>query len=153
MGMATHISPWIVVLVLLITIALIWLSKRHDARAILQNRFPAPRAPDGPLTECEVRFPLDESPTPCMAHAGTSGLYLASSPVQVARRRWGRNTPLLQQAVLVPWPDLDYYPARFPLQGWLRLDIRGTKATFFIRETIATGLLQAAGQPIPTSKF
>ena len=153
MSMATHISPWIAVLGLLIAIALIWLSRRHDARAILQNRFPASRAPDSPLTECEVRFPLDELPTPCMAHAGTSGLYLVSSPVQVARRRWGRNTPLLQQAVLVPWPDLDYYPARFPLQGWLRLDIRGTKATFFIRETAAAGLLHAAGRPISTSKF
>jgi hypothetical protein len=48
-----------------------------------------------------------------------------------------------------PWSQLEYRQARFPARGWLRFDIRGSKATFFMRRSVGLELLRAAGQPLP----
>jgi hypothetical protein len=147
--MASHLSPVVVALVALVALGLMWLNRGRDARAILQKRFRTSQAPDGPLTECEVRFPLAELSTPCVAHASEAGLYLVSSKEQVAKWRWNNNVPFLKEQVLIPWSELHYYRARVPMQSWLRFDIRNTKATFFFRESVALGLLSAAGRPLP----
>ncbi len=149
--MATPLSPLIAILVVLATVGLIWLSRARNARAILQARFRTSHAPVSPLIPCDVRFPLDELSTPCVAHASPAGLYLVTPPDQIAKWHWGRNTPFLKQPVLIPWTQLHYYPAKFPMRNWLRLDIRSTQATFFIRENVAVELLRAAGQPVPAS--
>jgi hypothetical protein len=147
--MASHLSTVVVALVALAALGLMWLNRARDTRAILQSRFRTSQAPDGPLTECEVRFPLAESSTPCVAHASEAGLYLFSSKEQVAKWRWNNNVPFLREQVLIPWSELHYYHARVPMQSWLRFDIRNTKATFFFRESVALELLRAAGQPLP----
>jgi hypothetical protein len=146
--MASHLSALVIALVMLAALGLICLNRGRDTRAILQNRFRASQAPDGALTECEVRFPLGELPTPCVAHASEVGLYLVSSTEQVAKWRWNNNVPFLKQPTFIPWTELHYYRARAPLQSWLRFDIRNTKATFFVCETVALELLRAAGWPM-----
>ena len=151
-SMATHLSPLAAALLVLVTVGLIWLNRKRDTRVILRDRFRTAQVPGDPLTECEVRFPLDDLPTPCVAHASAAGLYLVSSREQIAKRRWGNPVPLLKQQVLIPWPELHYYRARFPLQSWLRFDIRNTKATFFVRESVAMELLRAAAQPLPATE-
>ena len=146
--MASHLSPLVAVLVVLVTVGLIWLNRGRDALSILQTRFRASHTPEGPLVECEVRFPLTEMPTPCVAHASEAGLYLFSTKEMVTKWRWTRNIPFIKQQVWIPWSELDYRRAGFPMENWLRFDIRNTKGTFFIKQAVALELLRAAGQPL-----
>ena len=149
--MSSHLSPWAAVVMVLVTVGLIWINRNRDARTILRDQFGASGAPDGLPIECEVRFPLANGSTPCVAHAGEVGLYLFTPPEMVPKWRWVNNIHFLKQPVFIPWSQLDYRCASFPAGDWLRFDIRDTKATFFVRRTVALELLRLAGRPPPTS--
>jgi hypothetical protein len=98
-----------------------------------------------------VRFPLATGSTPCVAHASEVGLYLFTPPEMLRKWRWVNNIPFLKRPVFIPWSQLEYRCASFPARNWLRFDIRNTKATFFVRRTVALVLLRMAGRPPPTS--
>ena len=148
--MSSHLSPWAAVVMVLVAVGLIWINRNRDARSILHDRFGASGPPDGLPIECEVRFPLAGGPTPCVAHASEVGLYLVTPPEVLRTWRWVNNIPFLKRPVFIPWSQLEYRCASFPARRWLRFDIRNTKATFFVRQTVALELLRRAGRPPPT---
>jgi hypothetical protein len=148
--MASHLPIFMIFAVLVVAAFLMVINFKRDTRAILQKQFPAPDTPDGPMTVCELRFPLAEVSTPCVAHASKAGLFMVSTKEEMAKWRWVNNVPYLKQPVFIPWSRLDPYRARFPMRNWVRFDIRGTKATFFMRQDPAVELLRIGAQPLPS---
>ena len=149
--MSSNLSPSAAVALLLVAVGLILINRKRDTLSILESRFRAADPPEGlPAVECDIRFPLAEVSTPCVAQVSQEGLYLISTQEQIAKRRWVINVPLLKQQVFIPWSELDYHRARFPMRNWFRFDLHNTKACFFVRHSVATELLHAAGRPLPT---
>jgi hypothetical protein len=149
--MSSNLSPSAAAALLLVAVGLILINRKRDAWSILKTQFRATNPPDGlPAVECEIRFPLAEVSTPCVAQVSQDGLYLISSQEQIAKRRWVINVPFLKQQVFIPWSELDYHRARFPMRNWFRFDLHNTKACFFVRHSVAAELLHAAGRPLPT---
>jgi hypothetical protein len=145
----TTLSPAAAALMIIVTSALIWFSARRDGRLILQKQFAATVDPGGPYTACEIRFPMAEVSTPCMAQVTAEGLYLFSP--EELRATWSlvNNVPFLSKAVFIPWTLLTYGPAKFPMGKWVRFDVTSAKTLFFMRREAALSLLQAAGKSLP----
>lgn len=145
-----HVYPPITVaLMMLAVVAIIGWAAKYNGRRILQRQFKASFDPGGPYTECDVRFVLDDLPTPCMVRASREGWYMFTSDSVRKGWRWNNNTAFLSQPVFVPWASLDYYGAKFPMSDWTRFDVKGTKATFFVRSDVTMSLLQLGGMPPP----
>lgn len=142
-------SPSIVVLCVIAVAAIIGWSARQNGRYILQRQFRASFDPGAPYTECDVRFVLDELSTPCAVRTTREGWYMATPVAARKRWRWSNNTPFLRQPVFIPWAALHYHQAKFPMRNWTRFDVKGTRATFFVKHDVALSLLQAGGMPPP----
>jgi hypothetical protein len=143
-------SPSIVLLLIVATFALIRWSSARSGRAVLQRKFKAGFDPGGPYTVCEVRFVLDDVAATCAVRTTGEGWYMETPAPARARRNWSHYVPVLDHGVFIPWPSLDYQRARFPLRSWTRFDVKGTRASFFVRSEVALTLLRAAGMPPPT---
>ncbi|HYM03143.1 MAG TPA: hypothetical protein VET85_09370, partial [Stellaceae bacterium] len=94
-------------------------------------------------------FPIGEATTPCQVRATRAGWYMVSPAEALAKRHWISGVPLLEQPVLIPWAQLEYRRAKFPLFRWLRFDIPTAKVTFFVRTSVALNLLREADRPLP----
>ncbi len=129
-------------------VLMFWVCRRHDTLGILQRDFAASQTPQGELLACQVRFPLAEMPTPIIAQATRAGWYMVTPPEEIAKWRWTNNTPFLRQPVFIPWSQLRYAPARFPMHRWIRFDVTGTRQLFFVPRDAAMTLLSAAGRSI-----
>jgi hypothetical protein len=149
--MFSNLSPSTAVALLLVAAGLILINRNRDTLSILETRFRATNPPEGlPAVECEIRLPLAEVSTPCVAQVSQEGLYLISTQEQITKPRWVINVPFLKQQIFIPWSELEYRRARFPMRNWFRFDLHNTKACFFVRQSVATELLRAANRPVPT---
>lgn len=137
------------VAILIVIAAAFWLGARWNARWILERQFAAATDPGGPYTECEIRFPTADVPTPCMVRVTREGWYMFTPPEMRAQWRWVNNVPFLRKAVFIPWASLAYSQAKFPMRDWLRFDVKQTRAVFFIRKNVGLPLLEAAGRSLP----
>lgn len=145
-----QVSPYLLLPVVIAFFGFQLLAARWNAYFVLREKCLARAAPGGTLLECEVRFPEFAIGTPCVAQGSDAGLYLASTDEQVKRWNWTSQARYdIKKPVLVPWADLEYRYASFPAQGDMRFDLKGTKATFFIRKDVAIQLLQMANRPLP----
>ena len=125
-------------------------STRRDTRRILQEKFATAIEPDGTLTACKIRFPIEEAATPCLVRATRAGWYMVSPAEALAKRPWSSGVPLLEEPVLIPWTQLEYRRTRFPFLRSLRFDIPSAGVTFFVRKSVALALLREADRPLPT---
>jgi hypothetical protein len=148
-ALVADLDPRLAALFLLIIFGfVIWIDLKRDGRSLLQSQYLSPFMPAEPYVECDIRFPLDEMSTRCLASASKAGLYLVSPTEAISKWRWTNNTPLLRQPVMIPWSELIYGRARFPMHNWIRFGIQNTKATFFIRKAAAIKLLESAGRTL-----
>jgi hypothetical protein len=141
-------SPVGAVMVIFIA-GLMWWSGKLNARWILEKRFPATTDPGGPYTECEIRFPTADVPTPCMVRVTPEGWYMFTPQEMRATWRWVNNVPFLRKPVFIPWASLECSEAKFPMRDWLRFDVKQTRAIFFVRKNVGLPLLEAAQRPLP----
>jgi hypothetical protein len=142
-------SPMLVTPLILLVIALIWWSNKHSARSILSRQFKATFDPGGPYTECQIRFNYDDMPAPCVVRTTAQGWYMLTPEAMRRRINWSNNVAFLREPVFIPWESLDYYTAKFPMASWVRFDVKGTKALFFVKRDVTLPLLQAGGMPPP----
>jgi hypothetical protein len=121
---------------------------RNDERR-LKRDFAAAHPFAGPLEPCRIRFPLGEAQTDCLVGADGAGLYLTSSEEARARSRWSihwRHYYVLRTPLFIPWEQLEYAQARFPLKQSVRFAVPVNKAVFFMPRAAAERLLQRAGR-------
>ncbi|MBE1160804.1 hypothetical protein [Dyella acidiphila] len=145
-----HTYPPAVVAILMLAVATImWRASKYSARGILQRQFKATFDPGGPYIECGVRFVLDDMPAPCAVRTTREGWYMVTPDAMRKWPNWSNNVAFLKQAVFIPWASLDYYRAKSPMSNWVRFDVKGTKATFFVKWDDALSLLQSGGMPLP----
>jgi len=122
---------------------------RNDERR-LKRDFAAAHPFAGPLEPCLIRFPLGEAQTDCLVGADGAGLYLTSSEEALARSRWSfqyRHYDVLRTPLFIPWEQLEYAQAKFPLKQNVRFTVPANQATFFMPRAAAERLLQRAGRP------
>ena len=145
-----HTSPpAMVALGALAVLALMWWGGRNSSRGIITRKFGTTFDPGGPYTECKVQFVLDDLPAPCVVRTTGEGWYMVTPESARRRWNWANNVAFLRQPVFIPWTALEYSPAKFPMSSWVRFDVTGTKATFFVPRNVALPLLQAGGMPPP----
>jgi hypothetical protein len=149
--MHTYSAPVVIVLIIGV-VALMWWSAGRNGRRIVERQFKATQDPGGPYTECDVRFVLDDLPTPCTVRTTREGWYMVTPAWMRKQPNWNNNLAILRQPVFIPWAALDYYPAKFPLRDWTRFDVKGTRAIFFVRNDVALSLLQAGSMPPPRER-
>ena len=142
-------SPALVIPLMLAVVALIWWGNKNSARAILSRQFKATFDPGGPYTECDVRFNFDDLPAPCVVRTTREGWYMVTPDWMRKRPNWNNNVALLRQPIFIPWGSLDYYTAKFPMSQWVRFDVKGTKAIFFVKRDATLPLLESGGMPPP----
>jgi hypothetical protein len=141
----SNIDPKVVALIApIIFIFVIWVNVQRNARRIVQTQYSSHVMAPTPSIECHVRFLIDEMSTPCLASVDSAGLYLVSPDKAISKSSWLNDIPLLRNPVMIPWSDLDIRRAKFPMHNWIKFEIRGTKAVFFIRKVPAVKLLASA---------
>jgi hypothetical protein len=144
----TLLSPIIAIAVAILAAVLMVRAYRADTRRLLQKQFAVSKGPDASCVPCKIRFPNTETATPCVVRATNEGWYMVTPEEISQRRHFLNNLPCLQQAVLIPWSSLEYGHAKFPMQNWLRFDVKSPRSVFFVERDSALKLLESAGRPM-----
>jgi hypothetical protein len=132
-------------------IAAIVYMRYRDPIGLLSRAYACEQHFDGNLVECYVSFPISEAKTHCALGATRDGLYL-SPPISTAKAKsskpWLQGGYPMRTAILIPWDQLQYRRAGFPLHRQLRVDVPSINATFFVPRTVGEPLLERAGKEI-----
>jgi hypothetical protein len=130
--------------------ALVYIRYR-DPIGLLSRAYACEQHFDGILVECYVSFPISEAKTHCALGATREGLYM-SPPIGRAEAKssmpWLQGGYPMRAAILIPWDQLHYRRAGFPLHKQLRFDVPSINATFFVLRTVGEPLLERAGRRI-----
>ena len=144
----SHLSGLWAVVFAIGVVALMWYANKRNDRLILLRQFSTGTEPGESAVECDVRFPTEDTSTPCVAWVTPEGWYMYSTAE--IRSRWSgrsKGVPYLTQPVFIPWTLLQYQPAKFPMRSWLRFQVLSAKVNFFVKREVAEALLQQAGKP------
>jgi hypothetical protein len=93
---------------------------------------------------------MGEAKTDCVLGANREGLYISSSAEAIARHQWwtlNHRYYVIRTPILIPWDQLQYAQAKFPLKQSVRFTVPSNKATFFVPRETAELLLNRAGRP------
>jgi hypothetical protein len=130
--------------------ALVYMRYR-DPIGMLSRAYACEKPFEGDLVECYISFPISEAKTHCALGATREGLYM-SPPIGAPRTKgpmpWLQGGYPMRTAILIPWHQLQYRSAGFPLHRQLRLDVPSINATFFVPRTIGEPLLESAGKKL-----
>lgn len=131
----------------------VWICAWHrDGARRLARDYSRPEPFAGVLEKCLIRFPAGEAKTDGMLGANSEGLYLSSSAeaIEMSKRWMGKRYYVVRTPILIPWDQMQYCEAKFPLQEYVRFTVPSNKATFFVPRETADLLLGRAGRRLPS---